>query len=213
MPAPAPAGSPRGGIRLFRLFQIDVYLHWLWIVVAVYEINTRSRDYSSIAWNVAEYLALFLIVLLHEFGHALAGADGGAPADALRGPADVAGPEPLRLRALRDRRGPARLQPAAHLSAGWRADPEGPPVVRDRTLPEPHGRERHRAGGSGGGHGGRALQAGSLVHRPRRVRSHVVVERAAPGPAHRAAAGAAAARRGRLPRVRHRPPRRPDLEM
>src|SRR6266545_8157291 len=83
MPAPAPAGSPRGGIRLFRLFQIDVYLHWLWIVVAVYEINTRSRDYSSIAWNVAEYLALFLIVLLHEFGHALACRQTGGQADTI----------------------------------------------------------------------------------------------------------------------------------
>src|SRR6266699_540993 len=81
MPAPAPAGSPSGGIRLFRLFQIDVYLHWLWIVVAVYEINTRARSYSSIAWNVAEYLALFLIVLLHEFGHALACKSGGGEAD------------------------------------------------------------------------------------------------------------------------------------
>lgn len=81
MPAPARAGSPRGGIHLFRLFQIDVYLHWLWIVVAVYEINTRSQSYSSIAWNVAEYLALFLIVLLHEFGHALACKSGGGEAD------------------------------------------------------------------------------------------------------------------------------------
>jgi len=53
-----PAGSPSGGIRLFRLFQIDVYLHWLWIVVAVYRDQHPRRSYSSIAWNVAEYLAL-----------------------------------------------------------------------------------------------------------------------------------------------------------
>ena len=37
---------------------------------------TKSRAaterYSSIGWNVAEYLALFLIVTIHEFGHALA---------------------------------------------------------------------------------------------------------------------------------------------
>ncbi len=31
----------------------------------------RGR-YSSLVWNVLEYLALFAIVLLHEFGHALA---------------------------------------------------------------------------------------------------------------------------------------------
>jgi Zn-dependent protease len=40
--------------------------------VAAFEISARGRHYPSIAWNVAEYLALFLIVTLHEFGHALA---------------------------------------------------------------------------------------------------------------------------------------------
>jgi Zn-dependent protease len=38
----------------------------------VYEIQSRNGRYSSITWNVLEYLALFLIVLLHEFGHSLA---------------------------------------------------------------------------------------------------------------------------------------------
>ena len=38
----------------------------------MFEINGRSGRYSSILWNVAEYLCLFLIVTLHEFGHALA---------------------------------------------------------------------------------------------------------------------------------------------
>ncbi len=59
-------------MRLFRLAGINVYLHWSWFVFAVFEINMRSRDYSSVVWNVLEYLALFLIVLTHEFGHALA---------------------------------------------------------------------------------------------------------------------------------------------
>src|SRR5207248_7618774 len=47
-------------------------LHWSWFLVAVYEINNRRTNYSSLAWNVLEYLALFCIILLHEFGHALA---------------------------------------------------------------------------------------------------------------------------------------------
>jgi Zn-dependent protease len=59
-------------IRLFRFSGIDVFLHWSWFLVAVYEIQSRSGRYSSITWNVLEYLALFVIVLLHEFGHALA---------------------------------------------------------------------------------------------------------------------------------------------
>ena len=64
--------AQRGSIRLFRVSGIDVFLHWSWFLVAVYEINARAGRYSSVAWNVLEYLALFAIVLTHEFGHALA---------------------------------------------------------------------------------------------------------------------------------------------
>ncbi len=62
----------QGSIRLFRFSGVDVFLHWSWFLLAYYEINARKGDYSSIGWNVAEYLALFLIVTIHEFGHALA---------------------------------------------------------------------------------------------------------------------------------------------
>ena len=62
----------QGAIRLFRLAGIDVFLHWSWFVVAVYEVQARTGDYSSPVWNVLEYLALFVIVTLHEFGHSLA---------------------------------------------------------------------------------------------------------------------------------------------
>src|SRR6266436_2942705 len=64
--------SRQGSIRLFRFSGIDVFLHWSWFVVAAYEINGRTGAYSSLTWNVLEYLSLFLIVMLHEFGHALA---------------------------------------------------------------------------------------------------------------------------------------------
>jgi Zn-dependent protease len=64
--------TQNGSIRLFRFAGIDLFLHWSWFLVAAYEINGRGRSYSSITWNVLEYLALFLIVMLHEFGHALA---------------------------------------------------------------------------------------------------------------------------------------------
>lgn len=62
----------QGVFRLFRVAGIDVFLHWSWFVVAFIEIETRRGTYSSVVWNVLEYLALFLIVLTHEFGHALA---------------------------------------------------------------------------------------------------------------------------------------------
>src|SRR4029077_16760827 len=62
----------QGSIHLFRFSGIDVFLHWSWFLVAVYEIQGRAGGYSSVAWNVVEYLALFVIVTMHEFGHALA---------------------------------------------------------------------------------------------------------------------------------------------
>lgn len=70
-----------GSIRLFRIFGIDVFLHWSWFLLAYYEINARRGNYSSISWNIAEYLALFLIVTIHEFGHALACRQVGGQAD------------------------------------------------------------------------------------------------------------------------------------
>src|SRR5580700_9431089 len=64
--------SRQGSIRLFRFSGIDVFLHWSWFLVAAYEIQTRKGSYSSLTWNALEYVALFLIVMIHEFGHALA---------------------------------------------------------------------------------------------------------------------------------------------
>ncbi len=61
-----------GSIRLFRFSGIQVYLHWSWFLVAVYQVTARSAAYESPAWKLAEYLTLFGIVTLHEFGHALA---------------------------------------------------------------------------------------------------------------------------------------------
>lgn len=63
---------PRGAIRVARVFGIDVHVHWAWLLVAAVMIEARSGTYSGILWNATEYLALFGIVLLHEFGHALA---------------------------------------------------------------------------------------------------------------------------------------------
>jgi Zn-dependent protease len=62
----------QGSLHLFRLWGINVYLHWSWFVVAVYSISNRLPSYGSPVWAAAEYVALFLIVLMHEFGHALA---------------------------------------------------------------------------------------------------------------------------------------------
>jgi Zn-dependent protease len=61
-----------GSFRLFRFSGIDVFLHWSWFLVAAYIVTSRVGNYSSPVWNAVEYLALFVIVLMHEFGHSLA---------------------------------------------------------------------------------------------------------------------------------------------
>ena len=71
----------KGSVHLFRFAGVDVFLHWSWFLVALFEINARSGRYSSVAWNAAEYLALFAVVLLHEYGHALACRQVGGNAD------------------------------------------------------------------------------------------------------------------------------------
>ncbi len=66
------ASRPSGAARLFSVAGIDVYGHWTWLLVAVIVVQIRADAYSSIVWNVVEYLSIFVIVLLHEFGHAFA---------------------------------------------------------------------------------------------------------------------------------------------
>ncbi|MGB6973633.1 MAG: site-2 protease family protein [Terracidiphilus sp.] len=72
-----------GSLHLARVAGIDLYLHWSWFVVAAFEIEMRRGDYHSAVWNVLEYLALFGIVLIHEFGHALACRQVGGSADTI----------------------------------------------------------------------------------------------------------------------------------
>jgi Zn-dependent protease len=75
-PANASAGPlQNGSLRLFRLFGVNVFVHWSWLFVAAYQIN-RNREHAGgahpLLLSIAEYLTLFLIVLTHEYGHALA---------------------------------------------------------------------------------------------------------------------------------------------
>jgi Zn-dependent protease len=75
--------APEGSFYLFQTAGISVFLHWSWLLVAWFEIQSRALDYASMGWNIAEYLTLFCIVLLHEFGHALACRQVGGTADTI----------------------------------------------------------------------------------------------------------------------------------
>jgi len=61
----------QGSIRLFKLFDVTVYLHWAWFI-AIWYFVSQAKGYSSPVWSVLECLSLFAIVLMHEFGHQLA---------------------------------------------------------------------------------------------------------------------------------------------
>jgi Zn-dependent protease len=71
----------QGSLRLFHIAGINIYLHWSWFVVAMFEIAYRRANYGSLTWNALEYVALFVIVLLHECGHSLACRSVGGRAD------------------------------------------------------------------------------------------------------------------------------------
>jgi Zn-dependent protease len=76
--------SHRGSIHLFQFAGINVYLHWSWFLIAVFQVSYRMQfpnAYSSLYWCIYEYLALFVIVLMHEFGHSLACRSVGGRAD------------------------------------------------------------------------------------------------------------------------------------
>jgi Zn-dependent protease len=58
-----------GSYRLFSAFGIEVFVHWTWFIAA-YILYSWSNMPFAVFMSV--YVSLFGIVLLHEFGHALA---------------------------------------------------------------------------------------------------------------------------------------------
>lgn len=82
-----------GSLWLFRLVGIDVYVHWSWLLMAIFQVQYRAGAaeegswffplYESSKWYLIQYLALFGIVLLHEFGHAVACRQVGGLADTI----------------------------------------------------------------------------------------------------------------------------------
>src|SRR5271157_6224736 len=171
----------QGSIHLFRFSGIDLYLHWSWFVVAVYEIRGGLGTYTSVTWNILEYLALFLIVTLHEFGHALAcrQVHAGCPLTVAVG--------------LAHQPGPANFQYAAYLSAGWRADSSLVALVCAGTRPQPAGGRDLRLHRRGRVHRTRFVDSIRVVWNSWRLHAHELLGRTA------ACAGAAALRQAAAP--------------
>ena len=73
----------KGALPIFRLAGIRVYLHFTWFIVAALEVTQFAHRYHNPIWAALEYCALFGVVLLHEFGHALACRQTGGQADTI----------------------------------------------------------------------------------------------------------------------------------
>ena len=73
----------KGALPIFRLAGIRVYLHFTWFIVAALEVTRFAHRYHNPIWAGLEYCALFGVVLLHEFGHALACRQTGGEADTI----------------------------------------------------------------------------------------------------------------------------------
>lgn len=72
-----------GSVKFFKLLGITVFIHWSWFIIAVYDLQDKTGRYTSMQWKVWEYLVLFGLVTVHEFGHALACRSVGGKADTI----------------------------------------------------------------------------------------------------------------------------------
>ena len=61
-------------VRLFRVWGIDVQVHWSFLLILAYGAfiySGRSNPLAGALYGIVVILLLFVCVLLHEFGHAL----------------------------------------------------------------------------------------------------------------------------------------------
>jgi Zn-dependent protease len=61
----------RARLRVGWLAGVPISLHWSWIPCLLLSVLWGRPRYSSVAWTLVEIVGVFLVVLLHEFGHVL----------------------------------------------------------------------------------------------------------------------------------------------
>ncbi len=79
---------PEKGIRIGKIFGIEIYLHWTWFIVFTllfyltvqyFQANTESKPYTSIPMAFATTILFFASVLSHEISHSLVANRNGIP--------------------------------------------------------------------------------------------------------------------------------------
>lgn len=71
-----------GSFKIFSWLGIPVYLHWTFALIFVYALwhsHNAGLDSLETLWIIGLFLSLFVCVLLHEFGHAIAAKKYGVP--------------------------------------------------------------------------------------------------------------------------------------
>src|SRR5688572_17925737 len=64
----------KGSLRIAKIAGIDIYIHWTFGLLLAYIlfVNYRSgTSGSQLLWSFAFIMTIFLIIVLHELGHAL----------------------------------------------------------------------------------------------------------------------------------------------
>lgn len=61
-----------GALFLFKAFGIRVFVDWMWFLVAAFFVQRMAPMFHNDWWALVTYVGFFGIVLLHEYGHALA---------------------------------------------------------------------------------------------------------------------------------------------
>ncbi len=65
----------RGSLKVFTWLGIPVFLHWTFGLIFLYILWHAQSEGLGIAetiWLTVLFMSLFLCVLLHEYGHAIA---------------------------------------------------------------------------------------------------------------------------------------------
>src|SRR5690606_870212 len=71
-----------GSLRLAKIAGIPVYVHWTFLILlgwVGFTYYARGNDIGDAIHGIVFILALFMLVVLHEFGHALAARRYGIP--------------------------------------------------------------------------------------------------------------------------------------
>lgn len=61
-----------GSISVGRIFGVRIFIHWLFFITAIYRVQGLEKAGWGFGFGIAVVAGIFLIILMHEFGHIMA---------------------------------------------------------------------------------------------------------------------------------------------